>query len=105
MPFFFAEGVHTLENLNPWDRTFINGLMLANGLQGSGKTMFGIVTAARLLPYGPTVTVLDRSGHWELLTKLVPGAAHLSIGGGDNDQPLGRARRAARRAGEDRVPA
>jgi hypothetical protein len=84
MPFFFAEGVHTLENLNPWDRTFINGLMLANGLQGSGKTMFGIVTAARLLPYGPTVTVLDRSGHWELLTKLVPGAAHLSIGGGDH---------------------
>jgi hypothetical protein len=83
MPFFFAEGVHTLENLNPWDRTFINGLMLANGLQGSGKTMFGIITAARLLPYGPTVTVLDRSGHWELLTKLVPGAAHLSIGGGD----------------------
>ncbi|MGH2942060.1 MAG: hypothetical protein ACRDLN_04710, partial [Solirubrobacteraceae bacterium] len=71
MPFFFAEGVHTLENFNPWDRTFINGLMLANGLQGSGKTMFGIVTAARLLPYGPTITVLDRSGHWELLTKLL----------------------------------
>jgi hypothetical protein len=84
MPFFFAEGVHTLENLNPWDRTFINGLMLANGLQGSGKTMFGIVTAARLLPYGVNVTVLDRSGHWELLTQLVPGAAHLSIGAGDN---------------------
>jgi hypothetical protein len=84
MPFFFAEGVRTLENLNPWDRTFINGLMLANGLQGSGKTMFGIVTAARLLPYGVNVTVLDRSGHWELLTQLVPGAAHLSIGAGDS---------------------
>jgi hypothetical protein len=82
LPFFLAEGVRTLENLNPWDRTFINGLMVANGLQGSGKTMFGIVTAARLLPYGVNVTVLDRSGHWELLTQLVPGAAHLSIGAG-----------------------
>jgi TraG P-loop domain len=84
LPFFFAEGVRTLENFNPWDRTFINGLMLANGLQGSGKTMFGIITAARLLPYGVNVTVLDRSGHWELLTKLVPGAAHLSIGASES---------------------
>ena len=58
--------------------------MLANGLQGSGKTMFGIVAAARLLPHGVNVTVLDRSGHWEPLTRLVPGAAHLSIGAGDN---------------------
>ena len=77
-------GLQTLERFNPWDRMFINGLMLANGLQGSGKTMFGIVTAARLLPYGVNVTVLDRSGHWELLTQLVPGAAHLSIGAGDS---------------------
>jgi len=29
-----------------------------------------------------TSTVLDRSEHWELLTQLVPGAAHLSIGCG-----------------------
>ena len=38
----------------------------------------------RLLPYGVNVTVLDRSGHWEPLTRLVPGAAHLSIGAGQS---------------------
>ena len=84
LPFFFAEGVRTLENLDPWDRIFVNGLMLANGLQGSGKTMFGSSPRPRLLPYGVNVTVLDRSGHWEPLTRLVPGAAHLSIGAGDS---------------------
>ena len=58
--------------------------MVINGVQGSGKTMAGILTAARLLAYGVNVTVLDRCGHWELLTKLVPGAAHLSIGAGSS---------------------
>lgn len=84
LPFFFADGVRTLAYMNPWDRKFINGLAIVNGLQGSGKTMFGILTAARLLPYGVQVTVLDRSGHWEMLTQLVPDAAHLSLGAGDN---------------------
>ena len=84
IPFFLAEGVRTLEHFNPWDRAFLNGLMVINGVQGSGKTMAGILTAARLLAYGVNVTVLDRSGHWELLTKLVPGAAHLSIGAGSS---------------------
>ncbi len=67
IPFFLAEGVRTLEHFNPWDRAFLNGLMVINGVQGSGKTMAGILTAARLLAYGVNVTVLDRSGHWELL--------------------------------------
>ena len=42
--------------------------MLVNGLQGSGKTMFGITTAARLLPFGMHITAFDRSDHWQLLT-------------------------------------
>ena len=42
LPFFSARGLQTLEGFNPWDRLFINRLMLVNGLQGSGKTMFGI---------------------------------------------------------------
>ena len=84
IPFFLAEGVRTLEYFNPWDRAFLNGLMVINGVQGSGKTMAGILTAARLLAYGVNVTVLDRSGHWELLTRLVPGAAHLSLGAGSS---------------------
>ncbi len=88
IPFFLAEGVRTLEHLNPWDRSFLNGLMVINGVQGSGKTMAGIITAARLLAYGVNVTILDRSGHWELLTQLVPGAAHLSIGGGSSDATI-----------------
>lgn len=82
LPFFSARGLQTLEGFNPWDRLFINRLMLVNGLQGSGKTMFGICTAARLLPFGPQITVLDRSDHWQLLAQLVPGAAHLSLGPG-----------------------
>jgi hypothetical protein len=85
IPFFFAEGVRTLENLDPWDDLITNSLMLINGLQGSGKTMTAITMAARLLPYGVNVTVLDRSEHWKMLTMLVPGAAHLSIGAADSD--------------------
>jgi hypothetical protein len=85
VPFFFAEGVRTLENLDPWDDAITNSLMLINGLQGSGKTMAAIMMAARLLPYGVNVTVLDRSEHWRMLTRLVPGAAHLSIGAADSD--------------------
>ncbi|MGH2898096.1 MAG: hypothetical protein ACRDMZ_05430, partial [Solirubrobacteraceae bacterium] len=34
------------------------------------------------------VSVLDRSGHWELLTQLVPGAAHLSIGAGSSSATI-----------------
>lgn len=82
LPMFSARGVSTLEGLNPWDRLFINRLMIVNGLQGSGKTMFGISTAARLLPLGTQITVLDRSDHWKLLADLIPGAAHLELGPG-----------------------
>lgn len=88
LPAFSARGLATLEGFNPWDRLFINRLMLVNGLQGSGKTMFGITTAARLLPFGPQITVLDRSDHWQLLTQLVPGAAHLSLGPGRSDATI-----------------
>ena len=108
LPFFFAEGVRTLENLDPWDRIFINGLMLANGLQGSGKTMFGIVTAARLLPYGVNVTVLDRSGRLGAAYRgscRAPRTCRSAPATVRDDQPLGRAGPAARRAREDRVPA
>ncbi|MGI8731492.1 MAG: VirB4 family type IV secretion system protein, partial [Solirubrobacteraceae bacterium] len=88
LPTFFARGVRTLESLNPWDPQFLNHLMVVNGLQGSGKTVFGIVTAARLVAHGVNVTVLDRSGHWEMLTQLVPGGAHLSIGAGSGDATI-----------------
>lgn len=81
VPFFFADGVRTLLNFNPWAWELLNGLMVVNGQQGTGKTMLGVTTAARLLAYGVGVTIMDRSGHYEFLTRLVPGAAHLSIGG------------------------
>jgi hypothetical protein len=87
-PFAFAAGVRSIENLDPWDRMIPNGLMVINGRQGSGKTMAGITIAARLLPLGVNVTVLDRSNHWEMLTRLVPGAAHLSIGAPDAEATI-----------------
>lgn len=87
-PFAFAAGVRSIENLDPWDRMITNSLMLVNGLQGTGKTVIGITVAARLLPLGVNVTVLDRSNHWEMLTRLVPGAAHLSIGAPDADATI-----------------
>jgi hypothetical protein len=82
LPLFMAKELGTLEGLNPWDRRFINRLMLVNGLQGSGKTMLGISIASMLVPLGVNITVVDRSDHWKLLTELVPGGAHLSLGPG-----------------------
>jgi hypothetical protein len=82
LPLFMAKELGTLEGFNPWDRRFINRLMLVNGLQGSGKTMLGITIASMLVPLGVNITVVDRSDHWKLLTELVPGGAHLSLGPG-----------------------
>ena len=82
LPLFMAKELGTLEGFNPWDPRFINRLMVVNGLQGSGKTMLGITVASMLLPLGVNITVVDRSDHWKLLTELVPGGAHLSLGPG-----------------------
>lgn len=87
-PFAFSAGVRTIERLDPWDRLIPNSLMIVNGLQGAGKTMVGITMASRLLTHGVGVTVLDRSDHWRMLTELVPGAAHLSIGAADSDATI-----------------
>ena len=83
LPFFSARGLQTLEGFNPWDRLFINRLMLVNGLQGSGKTMFGISHGRAAAP----VRAADHRRSiapiiGELLAQLVPGAAHLSLGPG-----------------------
>lgn len=81
IPLFFSEGVRTLLNFNPWDQMMPNGLMVVGGQQGAGKTMWAVITVSQLLAHGVFATILDRSGHYELLTQLIPGAAHLSIGG------------------------
>ena len=88
LPLFMAKELGTLEGFNPWDRRFINRLMLVNGLQGSGKTMLGITIASMLIPLGVNITVVDRSDHWKLLTELVPGGAHLSLGPGRDDATI-----------------
>ena len=87
-PFAFAAGVRSIENLDPWDRMISNSLLAITGLQGTGKTVIAITIGARLLPLGVNLTVLDRSNHWEMLTRLVPGAAHLSIGAPDADATI-----------------
>lgn len=87
-PFAYSAGVRTIELLDPWDRMIPNSLMIINGLQGAGKTVIGIKIAATLMPYGVGVTVLDRSDHWRMLTELVPGAAHLSIGAADSEATI-----------------
>lgn len=54
--------------------------MLINGRSGSGKTMTANVIVARCIAQGARGFVLDRAGHYEVLTQLVAGARHVEIG-------------------------
>ena len=49
------------------------------------------VTAQPSVEAGPTTMqafVVDRAGHYEFLTRLVPGARHLTIGGSDDEHAV-----------------
>ena len=50
----------------------------------SGKTMAANVMVSRCIAHGARAFVLDRAGHYELLTALVAGARQIDIGADDS---------------------
>jgi len=87
IPFAFSDPGRTLEQLDPYDRTHSNYTMLINGRSGSGKTMTANVIVSRCIAQGARGFVLDRAGHYDILTRLVAGARHVEIGA--DDSPFG----------------
>jgi hypothetical protein len=87
IPFAFSDPGRTLEHLDPYDRTHSNYTMLINGRSGSGKTMTANVIVSRCVAQGARGFVLDRAGHYDVLTHLVAGAQHVEIGA--DNSPFG----------------
>jgi len=69
-----------IEYLNPFDRAHRNHSIVISGQSGTGKTMFGNRLVAHLVSLGAQGYVIDRSGHYEVLGELIPGARKLEIG-------------------------
>jgi hypothetical protein len=84
IPFAFSDPGRTVELLNPYDRTHSNHTMLVNGRSGSGKTLAANAILSRSIAHGARAFVLDRAGHYEVLTKLVDGAQQIEIGADDS---------------------
>jgi len=72
----------TLERLDPFDAIHPNRLLLVNGMSGAGKTMAVIVLLIRAIAHGASGFIIDRSGHFDFLASLIPGAASLEVGSG-----------------------
>lgn len=72
----------TLERLDPFDAVHPNRLLLVNGMSGAGKTMAVIVLLIRAIAQGASGFIIDRSGHFDYLASLIPGAASLEVGSG-----------------------
>lgn len=87
IPFAFSDPGRTLERLNPYDRTHSNYTMLINGRSGSGKTMTANLIVSRCVAQGARGFVLDRAGHYNVLTQLVADAQHVEIGA--DNSPFG----------------
>jgi len=88
IPFAFSDPGRTLELLDPYDRTHSNFTMLVNGRSGSGKTMAANLIVSRCLAHGARAFVLDRAGHYEVLTRLVEGARQVEIGADESPWAL-----------------
>lgn len=88
IPFAFSDPGRTLERLDPYDRTHSNFTMLVNGRSGSGKTMAANVIMARCIAHGARGFILDRAGHYTILTGLVDGAQQIEIGAGDSPSAI-----------------
>jgi hypothetical protein len=84
VPFAFADPGRTLELLNPYDRAHANQTMLINGRSGSGKTMTANVIMSRCIAHGARGFVLDRAGHYGVLSDLVAGSRQVDIGADDS---------------------
>ena len=84
IPFAYSEPGRTLEYFNPYDRVHPNHLCLITGRSGAGKTLMCNVLLARSLAFGARGFVIDRAGHYRVLTDLIDGAQHLDIGSDDS---------------------
>jgi hypothetical protein len=84
IPFAFSDPGRTLELLDPYDRAHANQTLLIAGRSGSGKTLCANVIISRSIAHGARAFVLDRAGHYAVLTDLVEGARQVDIGADDS---------------------
>ena len=80
IPLGYALPGRTLERLDPFDPIHRNRLLIVNGITGAGKTMAAILLLIRAMAQGATGFIIDRAGHFNFLSSLIPGAASLEIG-------------------------
>jgi hypothetical protein len=88
IPFAFAEPGRTVELLNPYDEEHANYTIVIAGRSGSGKTMTANMGLSRCLAAGARGFVIDRAGHYEILTRLIDGAQQIEIGADDSPYAL-----------------
>lgn len=84
----YAQPGRTLVRLDPFDPSHENQMMIVNGRSGTGKTMSVILALAHAVSLGLRASVIDRGGHFEFFSRLIPGAAHVAIGGKGNRQAI-----------------
>ena len=58
------------------------------GKSGAGKTLCTVALVAQLLARGAQGVVVDRADHYQFLCQLIPGARHLTLGGGDGEHAI-----------------
>jgi hypothetical protein len=85
VPFAFSEPLRTLERINVYDRSHENHSMVLTGKSGKGKTHTANVLLSRHIAHGTRAFVVDRAGHFEILTRLLDGAQHITIGAEDTN--------------------
>ena len=88
VPFAFADPGRTVELFNPYDAEHPNHTVTIAGRSGSGKTMSANVILSRCLALGARAFVIDRAGHYDVLTRLVQGAQQIEIGADDSRYAL-----------------
>jgi hypothetical protein len=77
IPFAFADPGRTVELLNPYDEEHANYTLVLSGRSGSGKTMTANMGLSRCVAAGARGFVIDRAGHYEILTRLIHGAQQI----------------------------
>ena len=88
IPFAFADPGRTVELLNPYDEEHLNHTLPIVGRSGAGKTVTANLILSRCLAAGARAFVIDRAGHYEILTRLVDGAQQIEIGADDSPYAL-----------------